>query len=974
MKRIGFLAALLLLCLVCTMLARERLIWIELGEERLHPLLEQRLCVVAELESHALVVADEKHMDGIERFAYRILDGAPFEGEYYVVIPLDPDIPLEHSGEVLAREGPQYLMRLEEGMIESLIKEKVMVARLSLKPLVIRYAPSPLVFRSNPVIQSIVDDVDPDSVLGFVQRLQDFVSRYSTHDSCFAAAAFIADRFGDYGCDSVFYQYFQGGHAPNVIGVKRGLLHPDSIYTVICGHFDATSEQAPQIAPGADDNASGTVAALEAARVLNGHDFQYSIRYIAFAGEEFGLYGSDYYATGARTDGDSILGAINGDMIGYVDAMPESLEVIARTSSPPCGWLADLFIAAADTYTTLLTDKHMTSSYVPSDNQSFWNNGYPALCNIEDYMPVNPHYHLTSDTIGAGYNSNQFATEVIKAEIAAIATIARPLMQSYLMPLSNWIDDPAPGGNGNGYWEGGEEVDLVVSIINAGTNTALNAQAALTTTDPYVTVITGNLNLGDIASNDTVDAPFHLLADGGTPPGYQADFDLHLSCSSGDWYYDLTIAINPLPLLTYQQHRIVGGNGDGILDPGETADLVVTIMNEGARDADNVTSTLSSLSPHLTVNDPYGAFGAIAVGDTANNTADPYTLSADSLAPHGTIAPVRVIVTSSVHSDTLVFDIVIGKKHYYLWNPDPTPAPGTACHTLLTSLGYSGDYGTTLAADLSQYCAVLVCVGIYNDNYVIADNSPEAAALANFVTGGGRMYLEGGDVWYWDPLYGGYDFGPLFGIDAIDDGNDDLSIIGGQYGTFTEGMSFSYSGENNYIDRIDPEGSGFLIFSNSSPVYNCGVANDAGSYRTVGTSFELGLLDDASPPSTRAALLDSVMRFFGIPKPGIAEIPPSPRFPAVSRLEAPHPAPFSRRLVIGYQIGREVKKGDEVRLSIFDVTGRMVREFAAPPREPYNHIVWDGKGSNGRAVAAGVYFIHLRAGSSMFTSKAILVR
>jgi hypothetical protein len=617
----------------------------------------------------------------------------------------------------------------------------------------------------------------------------------------------------------------------------------------------------------------------------------------------------------------------------------------------------------------------MTSSYVPSDNQSFWDNGYPALCNIEDYMPVNPHYHLTSDTIGAGYNNNAFATEAIKAEIAAIATIAKPLMQTYLMPLSNWIEDPSPGGNGNGYWEGGEEVDLVVSIFNAGMNTAQSAQATLNTTDPYVTIITGNINLGDIAAHDTVNAPFHVLADGGTPPGYTADFDLNLSCNSGSWDYDLTIDINPLPDLTYQHHRIVGGNGDGILDPGETADLVVTIKNEGARDAENVSSILSSLSPYLTVNDPSGDFGTVAVGDTANNAGDPYTLTADSLTPHGTTAAVRVVATTGAYSDTLVFDIVIGKKHYYLWNPDPTPAPGIQCHNILTAIGYSGDYGTTLAADLSQYCAVLVCVGIYSDNYVIADNSPEAAALASFVSGGGRMYLEGGDVWYWDPYWNnGYDFGPLFGIDATDDGSDDLANALGQSGTFTEGMNFTYGGENNYIDHLDPIGSGFQVFRNSSPVYGCGVANDAGSYRTVGTSFELGLLDDGSPPSTRAALLDSIMRFFGIPKPGVVEAPVSPGIPLISKLHSLYPTPFSRNLVITYQVGTDVKEGDEVRVSIYDVTGRMVHRFANPPREPHNRLVWNGRGSGVREVAAGIYFVYLRAGSSRLVKKAILVR
>ncbi|OQX50747.1 MAG: hypothetical protein B5M53_11835 [Candidatus Cloacimonas sp. 4484_209] len=59
---------------------------------------------------------------------------------------------------------------------------------------------------------------------------------------------------------------------------------------------------------------------------------------------------------------------------------------------------------------------------------------------------------------------------------------------------------------------------------------------------------------------------------------------------------------------------------------------------------------------------------------------------------------------------------------------------------------------------------------------------------------------------------GGYDFGQMFGINPTADGSSDLATIQGQSGTFTTGMSFSYSGENNWIDHISPMGSGFHEF------------------------------------------------------------------------------------------------------------------------------------------------------------------
>jgi len=183
---------------------------------------------------------------------------------------------------------------------------------------------------------------------------------------------------------------------------------------------------APEIAPGADDNASGTIAAIEAARVMQNYAFEYSIRFMAFSGEEFGLYGSEYYAQQAYTQGDSMRGVFNADMIAYSDAQPEDLEVIGKISNPSCDWLADFFIAAADTYTTLPTSKHLTSNWIPSDNQSFLDYGYAALLGIEDYGVTNPWYHSPGDTIGSGYNDNAFCTEVIKAHVAAVAIMAVP--------------------------------------------------------------------------------------------------------------------------------------------------------------------------------------------------------------------------------------------------------------------------------------------------------------------------------------------------------------------------------------------------------------------------------------------------------------------------------------------------------------------------------------------------------------------
>lgn len=290
--------------------------------------------------------------------------------------------------------------------------------------------PSPAVPVPESLVAEIVARVSADSVLNFIRRLQNFYTRYSTTDSCRAATIWMGEKLRAYGCDSLIWEDFLPGYAPNVIGIKRGRTTPNQIY-VICGHIDNTSDYAPNRCPGSDDNASGTAAVLEAARVFQGIEFAASVYFIGFSGEEQGLWGSDSFCARARRRGDSIRAALNFDMISYGRENRDTLNVVGKTSNPNCAWLVDSFIANANAYTTLKTRRRLVSSYPSSDHHSFWQRGYPALLGIE--RDFTPKYHTIGDTIGplyfqdCGTNNWLMATEAIKAAVATIAKFAGAL-------------------------------------------------------------------------------------------------------------------------------------------------------------------------------------------------------------------------------------------------------------------------------------------------------------------------------------------------------------------------------------------------------------------------------------------------------------------------------------------------------------------------------------------------------------------
>jgi len=436
---------------------------------------------------------------------------------------------------ILDFDGEQYLVEVAPDAVESFIAVPAMRGRVSLNGWVMdRPAPELPRVSAHPTIEQIVARVSPDSVLAFVLRLQQYRNRYSTGDSCKAAAQWIAAKFSAYGCDTVILENHTANHAPNVVGIRYGTSGLRNPYAIIDGHFDA---YAASNAPGADDNASGTASAIEACRVMQGFQFQHDLRFIAFSGEEFGLLGSEYYAAQAHARNDTILGVLNFDMIAYEDNPPEDLEVIGKISNPPCEPFCDWFIAIADTYTTLPCSKVMVSDMQSSDQGPFWNNGYLAFCGIEDYWPGNPYYHTPGDSIGAGYNDNDFCTEVIKAGVAALATLGEPVPMDVpsVGLLRTALDDTA--GNNNGKWDAAESVAVYLTLKNFGMVGATDVSSLVSTSDPYVTLYNASADYGDIDGLDTAvnTVPFTMKAAPNTPREHMAEFGLTITATESTW-------------------------------------------------------------------------------------------------------------------------------------------------------------------------------------------------------------------------------------------------------------------------------------------------------------------------------------------------------------------------------------------------------------------------------------------------------
>lgn len=104
----------------------------------------------------------------------------------------------------------------------------------------------------------------------------------------------------------------------NVIATLRGVSDPDRVY-LVGGHYDSRNGDGAdgrRPAPGANDDGSGTAAALEACRVMCGTGFPATLMFVAYDGEEQGLLGSKAHAEALAQAGIRVDGMITCDIVG----------------------------------------------------------------------------------------------------------------------------------------------------------------------------------------------------------------------------------------------------------------------------------------------------------------------------------------------------------------------------------------------------------------------------------------------------------------------------------------------------------------------------------------------------------------------------------------------------------------------------------------------------------------------------------
>lgn len=288
----------------------------------------------------------------------------------------------------------------------------------------------PQVTEENPIIRDMLDQVSMDSLEAIVQHLQDYGRRIWNSNNAFAASDWIADRMEALGLEVEQQPFYaetavgNGQAAPNVIGIQRGALYPDTY--VVCGsHFDSFNWDflLGAMAPGADDNATGVASVLESARIMSKYEFEYSIIYCAFGCEEMGLVGSEVYASRCQQENMDIIGYFNNDMNGYLYGNQIHIDCIYPNAAKPIG---TYYKNVGSVYYPELPIRRVNYSGGDSDHTSFNNHGYMGIFPFEDYQHSSPYIHTTNDVIGISVTSFEMSQQYCRMNIACLAEIASP--------------------------------------------------------------------------------------------------------------------------------------------------------------------------------------------------------------------------------------------------------------------------------------------------------------------------------------------------------------------------------------------------------------------------------------------------------------------------------------------------------------------------------------------------------------------
>jgi hypothetical protein len=497
----------------------------------------------------------------------------------------------------------------------------------------------------------------------------------------------------------------------------------------------------------------------------------------------------------------------------------------------------------------------------------------------------------------------------------------------------NYVD-----GNGDGILNAGESVNLRVQLRNVGSEPATGISATIATIDPYITITHGTQTYPDIpAGSSTWSDGFYTFAIAPDCPNQEA---VSLTCAitgAGRDTWDAAIAFvvsaPAISVASVAVDDVAGGDGNGRLDPGESATLSMTLLNGGSYALNTITGVLSCGHPQVTIDPDTGT--NLGLGPAGSGAlAPPFGIAIDPAYPFTTVG-LTLRVTGS-NSFDLPIDVMLPVGGFY--EPVENGSLGWT-HAVVSGGGFvdqwhmsternhtaggmhswkCGDSGTGTYADLND-------AGLITPPVVLAGE---------------------GELRFWHTMDA--EVSGIYPGRCYDGGLLEISIDGGAFTQITPVGGYPYT--------IRPGGTPGP-FADGTPVFS-------GTHDWQQVSFDLSGISGTvvlrwrfgSDGNTgREGWYVDDVEIIGTSSSSAA--PEGEPRPVQLTLSPCTPNPF--RAAAQLQFG--LPRSGAVELQVFDATGRLVRTLLKSEMPAGRHTVaWTGDDDAGRRVANGLYYYRLR--------------
>ncbi len=509
-----------------------------------------------------------------------------------------------------------------------------------------------------------------------------------------------------------------------------------------------------------------------------------------------------------------------------------------------------------------------------------------------------------------------------------------------------------------------DTVAVDIQIKNISQQPLEDLKVEFSVSDPLIQLMNLQAELGSLEplQTRTVGDALLISCASEVPDLYSFELETNFTSSQQQWKTEQDLTVYAA-LCKFSELIVVDGN-NGILEPGEEADIHVDLSNLGHIDLTDIQISIDGYQAYLSIENPVIHMADFSTGSSRS-------LVFKAMAKDNIHIGREIPLTFEIRKDDylikeVVRDLLFDRIPVLVLDIDPLHISGYMLSDLLDSLQINYTYTRTYPSDYVPYMSVFVCLGNMFDNVELKPD--EADKLVQLLAEGGKVYMEGRVTWHEDEPT---NLHPLFNIDTYGDGSYyEIDSVIGMPLQFTDSMSFGFSSGFAFNNQIlSPVNGAYSILNLGSGDSACAVAYESGIYKTIGSSVEFGSLIDGDSLSTKMRYLERIIDFFNLNdyRVGLPEFADRD----ISELDMRvYPNPFSQQLHLVAKLPSDAP----VSITIYDITGRMVHRLKGERQtdaEGFRHWVWNGTDDHGKSINTGLYIVRLQSASASVSKKVL---